>query len=128
MELSLGGSIFLLYICNMKENIHTKIRDYIRANPHYTDDIIAEKFDVSNGSVSANRAHITMGTDTDDPQARASAVRQKGKKGITLIKAKGYELRINEDGQYLRIDLILKKVARLTDDQAKAIMLTEIQN
>ena len=110
----------------MKENINVEIRAYLRANPHLNDDIVADKFDVSKRSVTANRSHITMGTDTDNPQARAKAVKRTFKKGLTLIKTDSYELRINEEGQYSRIDLTAKKISRLSDDEAKAIMLTRI--
>jgi hypothetical protein len=110
----------------MEKNINVEIRAYIRANSHLNDDIIADKFDVSRGSVSANRAHITMGTDTDHPQARAKSVIRTVKKGLTLIKTSAYELRINEDGQYTRLDIAGKKFSKITDDEAKAIMMTKI--
>lgn len=112
----------------MKENINVSIRAYIRANTHLTDDILAEMFDVSTRSITANRSHITMGTDTDNPQARAKAVKHKFKKGITLIKTNSYELRINEDGQYSRLDLQTKIISKLTDNEAKTIMLTRINS
>ncbi len=108
------------------KTIHQEIREYLRANPHLNDDIVAEKFDVSKGTVVANRSHITMGTDTDHPQARAKAVRKTTKKGLTLIKTGSYELRINEDGQFSRIDLAAKKISRVSDIEAKAIMITEL--
>jgi len=110
----------------MKENIHVKIRAYIRANPHLTDDILAEEFDVSPRTISANRSHITMGTDTDNPQARAKAVKRNIEKGITLIKTNSYELRINEDGQFSRLEVQGRKSKRITDNEAKTIMLTRI--
>jgi len=67
-----------------------------------------------------------MGTDTDNPQARAKAVRSNIKKGLTLIKTSSYELRINEEGQFSRVDLIGKKISKVTDSEAKAIMITSI--
>lgn len=107
-------------------NKNIAIRAYIRANPHLNDDILADKYDVSKRSISANRSHITMGTDTDNPQARAKAVRVNTKKGLTLIKTAYYELRINEDGQFSRLDLSLKKISKLSDSEAKAVMITSI--
>jgi len=110
----------------MEENINIKIRAYLRKNPHLTDDIVAEKFNVSERSVSANKSHITMGTDTDNPQVRAKAVSRSGRKALTLIKAKAFELRINEDGQFSRLDLIGKKFSKVTDEEAKSIMITQL--
>jgi CRISPR/Cas system-associated endoribonuclease Cas2 len=108
------------------KTIHQEIRDYIRINRHLTDDIVAEKFNVSVRTVAANKAHITMGTDTDNPQARSKAVKRTIKKGLTLIKTSSYELRINEDGQFSRLDLNGRKISRVTDIEAKAIMVTEL--
>jgi len=112
----------------MKDNINIEIRKYLRANPHLTDDIIAEKFEVSTRSVSANKSHITMGTDTENPQERAKAVKRIYKKGLSLIKTKSYELRIDEDGQYSRADFTSKIISKISDNQAKDIMLTELRH
>lgn len=105
-----------------------EIRTYLRANPHFTDDMVAEHFNVSRAVVSANKSHITMGTDTDNPQVRAKAQRmiKSIKKQLTIIKTNAYQLLIDEDGQYRRVDLKTKKVTRLTDIQAKAIMLNRL--
>ena len=94
------------------KTIHQEIRAYIRANPHLNDDIVADKFDVSKGSVSANRAHITMGTDTDNPQARAKAVKKTSVRGLTLINTDAYQLRINAKGQYSRLDLTKGSISK----------------
>jgi hypothetical protein len=110
----------------MSKNKNIEIRAYIRANPHLNDDILADKYNVSKRSISANRSHITMGTDTDNPQGRAKAVKNSVKKGLTLIKTNSYELRINEEGQFSRVDLIGKKIAKVSDSEAKAIMITSI--
>lgn len=111
-----------------KTHDNKQIRAYLRANPHYTDGMVADHFGVSTGVISANKAHITMGTDTDNPQERAKAVfASKGfKKQITLIKTPVYQLLIDEDGQYHRCDLKTKKIGKLTDEQAKAVMLNRI--
>lgn len=109
----------------MSKNINIEIRACIRLNPHLTDDILADQFNVSKRSISANRSHITMGTDTANPQVRAKANKRKAKRGLILIKTKGYELRINEDGEYSRLDLTLKQVAKLTDAEAKAVMISQ---
>lgn len=112
-----------------KKNYDNKeIRAYLRANPHYTDGMVADHFGVSTGVISANKAHITMGTDTDNPQKRAEAkhVLKSYKKQFTLIKTINYHLIIDEDGQYHRCDLKTKKILKLTDDQAKAVMLTRL--
>jgi CRISPR/Cas system-associated endoribonuclease Cas2 len=109
------------------KNINIEIRAYLRANPHFTDDMVAEKFNVSLNNIRANKAHITMRTDTDNPQERAKAVRSTAKKGLTLIKTPAYELRINEDGQFSRIDLIAKRISKVTDSEAKAIMITQLK-
>lgn len=110
------------------KNINIEIRACIRANPHLTDEILADQFNVSKRSISANRSHITMGTDTDHPQVRAKSVRRNAKKALTLIKTSGYELRIDEDGQYTRLDLTLKMVSKLTDSEAKAVMLSRLSD
>ena len=107
-------------------NINPEIRAYIRANPHYNDDIVADKFNISVRSVSANRSHITMGTDTDNPQLRVHPVHRVTIKGLSLIKTDSYELRINELGQFSRLDLKLKSITKLTDQEAKAIMITKL--
>ena len=71
----------------MKENINIEIRSYLRANSHLSDDIVAEKFNVSLNNIRANKAHITMRTDTDNPQERAKAVRSTIKKGLKIGRA-----------------------------------------
>jgi tryptophanyl-tRNA synthetase len=111
----------------MKINKNITIRAYIRANPHLTDAILADMFDVSTRSISANKSHITMGTDTDNPQARATSVKRAFKRGLTLIKTNSYELRINEDGVFSRLDLISKKSKSISDIEAKAIMVTRLK-
>ena len=105
-----------------------EIRNYLRANPHYTDDMVADHFNVSTRVIAANKAHITMGTDTDHPQERAKAnhLVKHYKKQLTIIKTLNYQLIIDEDGAYLRCDLKTHKIARLTDEQAKAIMLNRL--
>jgi len=108
-------------------NINIEIRSYLRAHPHFTDDIVAEKFNVSLNNIRANKAHITMRTDTDNPQERAKAIRSNIKKGLTLIKTPSFELRINEEGQFSRLDLVAKKLSKLTDAQAKAVMITQLK-
>jgi hypothetical protein len=99
----------------MKENINIKVRSYLRANPHFTDDIVAEKFNISLASVSANKSHITMGTDTDNPQVKSKSKLRTFRKVLTLIKTKSYELSINDEGQYSRSDLIGKRMSNITD-------------
>ena len=111
-----------------KKNINIDIRTYLRANPHFTDDIVAEKFNVSLNNIRANKAHITMRTDTDNPQARAKAVRSTLSKVLTLIKTPAYELMINEGGQYSRLDLKQRGVRKLSDSEAKAIMITRLKS
>ena len=113
----------------MKKGYDNKaIRDYIRANPHYTDGMVADHFNVSTRVVSANKAHITMGTDTDNPQERAKPKHlvRHHKKQLTLIKTINYHLVIDEDGEYLRLDLKTHKLAKLTDAQAKAVMMNRL--
>jgi len=47
---------------NMTKNYDNKaIRAYIRANRHYTDQMVADHFNVSTRVIAANKAHITMG-------------------------------------------------------------------
>lgn len=112
----------------MKNYNNKEIRDYIRANPHYTDGMVADHFNVSTRVVSANKAHITMGTDTDNPQERAKPKHQVKhyRKQLTLIKTPNYHLIIDEDGQYLRCDMKTHKVSRITDAQAKGIMMNRL--
>lgn len=110
-----------------KSHDNKAIREYIRTNKHYTDEIIADKFGVSIGVVSANKAHITMGTDTDNPQKRADPTFAKTfLKQLILIKTNAYHLIIDEKGGYMRLDLQSRKSTRLTDEQAKAIMLNRL--
>lgn len=114
----------------MKKGYDNKaIRAYLRANPHYNDLIVAEHFNVSTRVISANKAHITMGTDTDNPQERAKPIHvlKSLKKQLTIIKTIDYHLIIDEDGQYHRCDLKTHKIAKLSDDQAKAVMLNRLQ-
>lgn len=105
-----------------------EIRAYLRANPHYTDSMVADHFNVSLGVISANKTHITMGTDTDNPQERAKPhyATKSIIKQLTLIKAPDYNLLIDENGNYRRLDLKTKKLTTITDDQAKAIMLNRL--
>ena len=114
----------------MKKNYDNKaIRDFIRANRHYTDIMVADHFNVSTRVISANKAHITMGTDTDNPQERRerqSSVSLR-KKQIPLIKTSTYQLIIDEDGQYHRCDLVKHTISKLTDYQAKTLMLNRLQ-
>lgn len=109
------------------EYCNKEIRTYLRANPHFTDDMVAEHFNVSTRVISANKAHITMRTDTDNPQARSKVNRvvKSVKKQLTVIKTNSYQLLIDEDGQFRRVEG--KKVSRLTDEQAKAVMLSRLQ-
>lgn len=110
-----------------KSHDNKAIREYIRTNRHYTDEIIADKFDVSTRVVSANKAHITMGTDTDNPQKRADAKFSKAyTKQLILIKTSTYNLIVDENGGFMRLDLKTRKVSKLTDDQAKAIMVNRL--
>jgi hypothetical protein len=114
----------------MKKSYDNKaIRDFIRANRHYTDQMVADQFNVSTRVVSANKAHITMGTDTDNPQERAKSKHSAKllKKQIPIIKTSTYQLIIDEDGQFHRCDLIKHTISKLTDTQAKALMLTRLQ-
>lgn len=105
-----------------------EIRKYLRANPHYTDSIVADHFNVSTRVISANKAHITMGTDTDNPQERAKAKHSVKtlKKQLTLIKTNTYQLVIDDEGQYYRCDLKSHKIVKISDDQAKTIMLSRL--
>ena len=104
------------------------IRQYLRANPHYTDGMVADHFNVSTRVIAANKAHITMGTDTDNPQERAKSKFsiKNLKKQLTLIKAINYHLIIDEDGKYFRCDVKSRKISSLTDMQAKAIMINRL--
>lgn len=110
------------------EYCNKEIRKYLSENRHLSDDIVAEHFNVSTRVISANKAHITMGTDTDNPQARAKAKRsiKHFKRQLTLIKTNTYQLIVDEDGQYLRCDLKTKKISKLTDEQAKSVMLSRL--
>jgi hypothetical protein len=114
---------------NKKTYDNKAIRAYIRANRHYTDQMVADHFDVSTRVVAANKAHITMGTDTDNPQERAKSkhTAKINKKQIPLIKTSTYQLIIDEDGQYHRCDLVKHTISKLSDTQAKALMLTRLQ-
>lgn len=105
-----------------------EIRNYLRANPHYTDGMVADHFNVSTRVIAANKAHITMGTDTDHPQERAKSKQliKHYKKQLTIIKTLSYQLIIDEDGQYMRCDLKTHKIAKITDEQAKAVMLNRL--
>lgn len=105
-----------------------EIRKYLRANPHYTDEMVADHFNVSTRVVSANKAHITMGTDTDNPQERAKPkhVVKMIKRQLTIIKTSVYHLIIDEDGQYHRCDLKTHRISKLTDNQAKDLMLNRL--
>jgi hypothetical protein len=115
----------------MKNKTHDNkaIRTFIRANRHYTDQMVADQFGVSTRVIAANKAHITMGTDTDNPQERAKSkhTAKLQKKQIPLIKTSTYQLIIDEDGQYYRCDLIKHTISKLTDTQAKALMITRLQ-
>jgi hypothetical protein len=106
-----------------------KIREFIRANRHYTDQMLADQFNVSTRVISANKAHITMGTDTDNPQERRErkSTAKINKKQIPLIKTSTYQLIIDEDGQYYRCDLIKRGISKLTDNQAKELMLNRLR-
>ena len=69
-----------------------------------------------------------MGTDTDNPQERAKSkhVVKNNKKQLTIIKTLSYQLIIDEEGQYYRCDLIKRQIAKITDEQAKTIMLNRL--
>jgi hypothetical protein len=109
-----------------KTHDNKAIRAYIRENRHYTDDMIADTFGVSTRVVSANKAHITMGTDTDNPQKRAESKFSKSYKQLILIKTSTYNLIIDENGGFMRLDLKTRKMSRLTDEQAKSIMVNRL--
>jgi hypothetical protein len=113
----------------MKKSYDNKaIRAFIRANRHYTDQMVADEFNVSTRVVAANKAHITMGTDTDNPQERKQRQATKvNKKQIPIIKTSTYQLIIDEEGQFYRCDLIKHTISKLTDAQAKALMLSRLQ-
>lgn len=114
----------------MTKNYDNKqIRAYLRSNPHLTDIIVAEHFGVSTRVIAANKAHITMGTDTDNPQERAKSKRltKIGKKQLTIIKTSSYNLIIDENGQYYNCDLIKHTITKLTDSQAKGLMVNRIK-
>ena len=114
----------------MKRTYDNKaIRSYLRTNPHYTDQMVADHFGVSTRVIAANKAHITMGTDTDNPQERAKSKRltKIGKKQLSLIKTSTYNLIIDEDGQYYNCDLIKHTIAKLTDSQAKNLMINRVK-
>ena len=114
---------------NMTKNYDNKaIRAYIRANRHYTDQMVADHFNVSTRVIAANKAHITMGTDTDNPQERAKAKHSAKihKKQLSLIRTSTYNLIIDEDGQYYRCDLKTHKIAKIDDNQAKSLMLNRL--
>lgn len=116
-------------MANKKTYDNKAIRAYLRANPHYTDGMVADHFGVSTRVIAANKAHITMGTDTDNPQKRADPKHtlKSLKKQLTLIKTIDYQLIIDEDGQYHRCDLKTHKINKLNDEQAKAVMLTRLK-
>lgn len=110
-----------------KSHDNKAIRDYIRNNRHYTDEMIADNFGVSTRVVSANKAHITMGTDTDNPQKRAESKFSKTyTKQLNLIKTNEYNLIIDENGNFMRLDLKTSKISKLTDEQAKSIMVNRL--
>lgn len=114
----------------MKKGYDNKaIRAFIREHRHYTDQMVADHFNVSTRVVSANKAHITMGTDTDNPQERRQPQHRTKllKKQIPIIKTSTYQLIIDEDGQYHRCDLVKHTITKLSDDQAKAVMLSRLQ-
>lgn len=110
------------------EYCNKEIRNYLRLNPHYSDEMVAEHFNVSKRVISANKAHITMGTDTDNPQVRSKVNRalKTRKKFLVLIETEYYQLCIDECGEYKRLDLKSKRVTTLTDKEAKSIMLTRL--
>lgn len=111
----------------MTKHDNKAIRKYIRDNRHYTDEMVADKFGVSIGVVSANKAHITMGTDTDNPQKKADPKFTKTfTKQLILIKTNAYHLIIDENSNFMRLDLQTRKSTRLTDEQAKVIMLNRL--
>ncbi len=113
----------------MKKDYDNKaIRAYLRANPHYTDRMVADHFNVSLGVISANKAHITMGTDTDNPQERAKPIfgTRSILKQLTLIKTNEFHLVIDEQGNYKRLELKSRKITSITDEQAKAIMISRL--
>lgn len=116
-------------MANLKTYDNKEIRNYLRANRHYTDQMVADHFNVSTRVVSANKAHITMGTDTDNPQEKAKAKYSTKliKKQLTLIKTSVYHLIIDEDGQYYRCDLKTHKINKLTDNQGKDLMLSRLK-
>jgi uncharacterized membrane-anchored protein YjiN (DUF445 family) len=71
----------------LKEAINFEIRELIRQNPKATNQQIADLFDdVSWQSVRANRSHVTMGTDTDNPQPKAKSKKTKKQETFYGIK------------------------------------------
>lgn len=114
----------------MKKTYDNKaIRTYLRENRHFTDQMVADHFNVSTRVIAANKAHITMGTDTDNPQLRAKSklTSKISKKQLTLIKTPIYNLIIDEDGQYYCCDLIKHTITKITDTKAKALMINRLK-
>ena len=110
-----------------KSHDNKAIRDYIRNNRHYTDEMVADNFGVSTRVVSANKAHITMGTYTDNTQIIAESKFSKiYTKQLNLIKTNEYNLIIDENGNFMRLDLKTRKISKLTDEQAKSIMVNRL--
>jgi hypothetical protein len=62
----------------VKELLNYEIREIIRGNANLSNKEIADMFEDGNVSpfkVRANRAHVTMGTDTDTPMERKKSLR-----------------------------------------------------
>jgi hypothetical protein len=112
-----------------KTHDNKAIRSYLRENSHYTDQMVADHFGVSTRVIAANKAHITMGTDTDNPQLRAKSkhMAKITKKQISLVKTLTYELIIDEQGQYYVCYPIHNNIVKLTDSQAKSLMINRIK-
>lgn len=66
----------------LKDKLNKGIRSYIRANPKVSNQDVGAEFNVSWQSARANRAHVSMGTDTDNPQARKESTKKASTKMI----------------------------------------------
>jgi hypothetical protein len=78
----------------LKESINFEIREIIRTNPKLSNRDIAKNLDgVSWQSVRANRSHVTMGTDTDNPQERKTPVKRNTYFGINKLSARNKKVK-----------------------------------
>lgn len=88
-----------------KKELNKEIRKYIKDNPKLSNREVGEEFGVSWRSVRANRAHITMGTDTDTPQPRKKS--KKRKKTIKGTKFKTGGMKKIKQGRPEKVNAIL---------------------